>query len=385
MFQRNLKLPKNQSFFLFGARQTGKSTLLMERLDPKTAFTIDLLDPEQEDLYNRKPAELEHRLAAMPKRPAWVIIDEVQKAPRLLNVVHRQIESSGQKFALTGSSARKLKRGAANLLAGRAIIKHLHPITHREAGDAFDLDLAMAFGTLPKIFSMEAGDRVAFLRSYALTYLKEEIAAEQILRRLDPFRNFLEIAAQANGTLLNYSNIARDVGVDYKTVQSYFKVLEDTLIGFELPPFHESIRKRQTQHPKFYFFDTGVKRALERTLDLPLTPRTYGYGNAFEHFLIAEIRRLADYAGHDWRYSYLRTAQGVEIDLIIDRPGESRVYLEIKSATQVDDSDCAALAKMQSDSKRPVTAIVASLSPVPKRIGKVLCLPWKQALEELGI
>jgi predicted AAA+ superfamily ATPase len=309
----------------------------------------------------------------------------VQKAPRLLNLVHRQIETAGQKFALTGSSARKLKRGAANLLAGRAIVKHLHPITHREAGDGFDLDAALAFGTLPKVFDLVGDERVAFLRSYALTYLKEEIAAEQILRRLEPFRNFLEIAAQANGTILNYSSIARDVGVDYKTVQSYFEVLEDTLVGFHLQPFHESLRKRQTQHPKFFFFDLGVKRALERTLDVTLSPRTYGYGNAFEHFLIAEIRRLADYAGKDWRFSYLRTVQDVEIDLIIDRPGEPRVFLEIKSASEVSKEYCANLARMQEDSKTPVIALLASRCPTAKKIGNVLCLPWQRVLEELGI
>ncbi len=385
MFHRTLKLPKNQSFFLFGARQTGKSTLLRERLDPKSTYSIDLLDPEQEDTFTRHPIELEHRLAVLPKKPNWVLIDEVQRVPRLLDIVHRQIESSGQKFALTGSSARKLRRGAANLLAGRAFLKYLHPLTHREVGEEFDLDRVLAFGSLPKIFGLNGDDRIDFLRSYSFTYLKEEIAAEQLLRRLDPFRSFLEIAAQSNGTILNYSNIARDVGVDYKTVKSYFEILEDTLIGFPLPAFHESLRKRQIQHPKFYFFDTGVKRALDRTLDVALSPRTYGYGNAFEHFLISEIRRLADYAGKDWRYSYLRTVQDVEIDLVIDRPGESRVFLEIKSATEITESDCANLAKLQLDSKSPVKAILASNSKVPKKIGKVLCLPWRDAIEEIGI
>jgi uncharacterized protein len=385
MFQRSLKLPKNQSFFLFGARQTGKSTLLKSRLDPKSLFAIDLLDPEQEDLFSRHPNELEQRLAALSKRPAWVLIDEVQRAPRLLDIVHREIEATGQKFALTGSSARKLKRGAANLLAGRALVKHLHPLTHREAGDSFDLDEALSFGTLPKVFDLKGDSRTGFLRSYTFTYLKEEIASEQILRRLEPFREFLEIAAQANGTILNYSNMARDVGVDYKTVQSYFEILEDTLVGFALPAFHESLRKRQAQHPKFYFFDTGVKRALDRTLDVPLKPNTYGYGNAFEHFLIAEIRRLADYANKDWQFSYLRTVQGVEIDLIIDRPGERRVFLEIKSGTEMRESDCANLAKLQADSKQPVLAILASRAKASKKIGGVLCLPWRQALEEIGL
>lgn len=385
MFQRSLKLPKNQSFFLFGARQTGKSTLLKTRLDSKSVFAIDLLDPEQEDLFSRHPKELEHRLAALSKRPAWVLIDEVQRAPRLLDIVHREIEATGQKFALTGSSARKLKRGAANLLAGRALVKHLHPLTHRETGGSFDLDEALSFGTLPKVFGLGGESRTGFLRSYTFTYLKEEIASEQILRRLEPFREFLEIAAQANGTILNYSHMARDVGVDYKTVQSYFEILEDTLIGFPLPAFHESLRKRQAQHPKFYFFDTGVKRALDRTLDTPLKPSTYGYGNAFEHFLIAEIRRLADYAGKDWRYSYLRTVQGVEIDLILDRPGETRVFMEIKSGTEIRESDCVNLAKLQADSKQPVWAILATRAKSAKKIGKVLCLPWRQALEEIGL
>lgn len=324
-------------------------------------------------------------LAALSKRPAWVLIDEVQRAPRLLDIVHREIEATGQKFALTGSSARKFKRGAANLLAGRALVKHLHPLTHREAGDSFDLDEALSFGTLPKVFGLEGESRTGFLRSYTFTYLKEEIASEQILRRLEPFREFLEISAQANGTILNYSNMARDVGVDYKTVQSYFEILEDTLIGFPLPAFHESLRKRQAQHPKFYFFDTGVKRALDRTLDVPLKPGTYGYGNAFEHFLIAEIRRLADYAGKDWRYSYLRTVQGVEIDLILDRPGESRVFMEIKSGTEIRESDCMNLAKLQADSAQPVLAILASRAKSAKKIGRVLCLPWRQALEEIGL
>jgi predicted AAA+ superfamily ATPase len=385
MFPRSLGLPKNQSFFLFGARQTGKSTLLGQRLDPETSYVIDLLDPEQEDTFARNPGELEHRLDSLPKRPAWVLIDEIQRAPRLLDLVHRQIENHKQKFAVTGSSARKLKRGAANLLAGRAIVKNLHPITYREAGKAFDLDQALAFGTLPKIFELEKEERIAVLRAYALTYLKEEIAAEQLLRKLDPFRNFLEVAAQANGTILNYSNISRDVGVDHKTVQSYFEILEDTLIGFSLPAFHESLRKRQARHPKFYFFDLGVKRALERTLDLPLTPRTYGYGNAFEHFLISEIRRIADYAGKDWRYSYLRTVNDVEIDLVIDRPGEPRVFMEIKSATEVRETDCTNLAKLQAESKKPVTSILAFHGKGAKKIGKVLCLPWRQAIEEIGI
>lgn len=193
------------------------------------------------------------------------------------------------------------------------------------------------------------------------------------------------MTARLNGTILNYSNIARDVGVDYKTVQSYYSVLEDTLMGFLVPPFHESLRKQQAMHPKFYFFDLGVKRALEHILDQPMNARTYGFGNAFEHFYLAELRRLMDYAGKEWKLSCLRTNHGVEIDLILDRPGKGRVFLEIKSATSVDERDVAHLARFQADSKKPVEALLVSRCPTPKKIGKVLCLPWERSFEELGV
>lgn len=385
MFQRLLKLSEKQSFFLFGARQTGKSTLLRDHFKGKNILYFDLLDSEIEDAFLRNPSELEYRILAQKKKPDWIVLDEVQRIPRLLDIVHRLIETKKYHFALTGSNARKLRRGAANLLAGRAIVHHLHPLTHRELGKKFKLDEVLAYGALPPIFALSPTEKISLLRSYSLIYLKEEIAAEQILRRLDPFRNFLEIAAQLNGTIHNHSNIARDVGVDYKTVQSYYDVLVDTHIGFHLPAFHESLRKQQTQHPKFYFFDLGVKRALERILDQPLSPKTYGYGNAFEHFFIAEIRRLAEYAGKDWRFSYLRTNHGVEIDLIIDRPGLPRVYLEIKSTMAINESDTVSLEKILADVKKPVLVILASKCPTEKKIGKVLCLPWQRALEEMGI
>ena len=162
-----------------------------------------------------------------------------------------------------------------------------------ELGDAFDLADALRWGTLPQIYALDAADdKRAYLRAYALTYLKEEIVAEQIVRRLDPFRQFLEVAAQANGTIVNYANIARDVRADPKTVISYFSILEDTLVGFLLPAFQRSIRKQQRANPKFYYFDTGIKRALERTLEVPLRSGTYEYGKAFEHFLVTQIVHL---------------------------------------------------------------------------------------------
>ena len=212
-----------------------------------------------------------------------------------------------------------------NLLVGRAFVYNLFPLTVPELEDAFDLEDALRWGTLPGIYALEGNeDKQSYLRAYALTYLKEEIVAEQIVRRLDPFRQFLEVAAQANGTIINYANIARDVGADPKTVISYFSILEDTLVGFLLPAFHRSVRKQQRTNPKFYFFDTGVKRSLDRTLNVPLNARTYEYGKAFEHFVITQIAHLSRYRYPDWRLSYLQTGAGAEIDLLIDRPGASQ-------------------------------------------------------------
>ena len=346
MFTRLLKLPAAQSFFLFGPRGTGKSTLLRQGLPAGSAETYDLLDPVEEDLFNRDPLELERRVAALPAQTKWVVIDEIQKAPRLLDLVHRLIEKTSLRFALTGSSPRKLKRGVSNLLAGRAFVRHLYPLTHRELGPRFDLLHALRWGTLPKVYQLATDEeRADFLRAYSLTYLKEEIAAEQIVRKINPFRGFLEVAAQSNGQILNYAKIAQDVGVDPHTVQTYFGILEDTLVGFRLPAFHRSIRKRQQSHPKFYLFDTGIKRALERAFHQSLVPRTTAFGNAFEHFLILEIARLNDYYQNDYSLSYLRTKDDAEVDLILERPGAPLLLIEIKSTARVTERDVAALAR----------------------------------------
>lgn len=315
----------------------------------------------------------------------WVVIDEIQKAPRLLDVVHQMMETSGRRFALTGSSARKLKRGASNLLAGRAFVYSLFPLTAPELGEAFSLKDVLNWGTLPSLYRWaSAGDKTEYLRTYALTYLKEEIVAEQLVRNLTPFRNFLEIAAQCNGQVLNYSKISTEIGADVKTVQSYFSILEDTLVGFFLPAFHLSVRKRQRSHPKFYLFDPGLKRTLERTLDQPLTPQSYAYGFAFEHWVILEIVRRSHYARKDWTFSYLQTTDGGEIDLVIDRPGAPRALIEIKSTPHLSERTVKTLERFQPDFPRS-EAFCLSLDPHPKKIGHINCLPWEQGLQELGL
>ena len=369
-----------RSFLLFGARGTGKSTFLRTHFSDKNVLWIDLLDPEQEDLYARHPEELAQQLLAMTAPPEWVVVDEVQKVPRLLDVVHAEIERGKVKFALTGSSARKLKRQHTNLLAGRASVYNLFPFTAGELGEAFDLDSALRFGTLPGLQACASDqEKNDMLRAYALTYLKEEVWAEHLVRTLDPFRRFLEIAAQANGEIVNYTNIARDCGADVKTVQSYFQIMEDTLVGFLLEPFHGSVRKRQAQSPKFYLFDPGVKRALTRMLTVDLRPGTYDYGRAFEHFIVVEAMRRSAYRKNDFSFSYLRTKDGAEVDLIVERPGKVPVLVEIKSGDHVDERDTRGLERFLADMPGAI-GMCLSRDPVPKLIGKVRALPWQMGL-----
>jgi len=385
VFPRLLAPNQRHSFFLFGARGTGKTTWLRNAFRPDQSLYVDLLDPEEADRYLRNPGRLESRIATLPDSVEWVLLDEVQRVPRLLDVIQRLIETGPRRFALTGSSGRKLRRGAANLLAGRAFVFDLFPLTAPEVGDAFDLDKALSWGMLPRIHALgHAADRQEYLRAYARTYLQEEIVAEQIVRKLNPFRHFLEVAAQTNGTIVNFTSIARDVGAEPRTVISYFSILEDTLIGFLLPPFHRSIRKQQRANPKFYFFDPGVKRALERTLTIPIRPGTYDYGCAFEHFVVTQIHHLSRYLCPDWRLSYLRTGAGAEMDLVIERPGKPTALIEIKSTDRVRERDARALARFTGDFPDPL-ALLISRDPERLRIGSVLALPWREALRELGL
>jgi len=385
MIERHLKISESRSFFLFGARGTGKSTFLRQWAKDRQVLWLDLLSPEVEDRYARHPQLLSEQLDAASPVPAWVVIDEIQKVPRLLDVVHGEIEKRSIRFALTGSSARKLKRGSVNLLAGRAFVYNLFPFTQVELGDRFDLLSALSYGTLPGHLDLtDPDDKADFLRAYSLTYLKEEIWAEQFIRKLDPFRAFLEVAGQCNGELINYTNIARDVGVDIKTIQSYFQILEDTLVGYILEPYHRSVRKRQVQAPRFYFFDNGVSRALANTLNVPLQANTYAYGRAFEHFVVTESIRRNHYLRRDFKFTHLRTKDGAEVDLVIERPGAPTVLVEIKSSVSVDERSIRALRRFLADLPN-TEGLCLSLDPIEKKIGEVRLVPWLQGLEDIGL
>ncbi|MEI8348419.1 MAG: AAA family ATPase, partial [Pseudomonadota bacterium] len=285
MIHRLVKPLKSRSFFLFGARGTGKTTFVHQQFlrdcPSNKLLTLDLLDYSTYEKFRKHPELLEE---INFNKLEWVLIDEVQRIPALLNHIHRICEKKIKtKFILTGSSSRKLKREGANLLAGRAFYQSLFPFTSFELAANFNLEKSLNFGLLPEVFNFQSQDEIiAYLQTYVRIYIKEEILVEQLVRKIDPFRNFLEITAQMNAAPLNFSKIAKEIGVDTKTVQEYFSILVDTWLGIYLPSYHKSVRKSQVVAPKFYLFDPGVKRGLEGTLKQELTLNSFAYGHAFE-------------------------------------------------------------------------------------------------------
>ena len=383
MIQRIPRLSTRNSFFLFGARGTGKSTLIEQKYRFRKTLWIDLLLYEEEEKFSHNPDELIFILNKAKYQR--VVIDEIQKVPKLLDVIQKAMrEKPNIQFIMIGSSARKLKRGSGNLLAGRAFQYYLFPFSVFELDEISDFNQILEFGTLPEGFQKRSKrDKREFLRSYVQTYLKEEIVSEQIIRKLNPFRNFLQVAAQQNGQIISYSKISQDIGVDDKTVKNYFSILEDTLLGFFLPCYHKSVRKQQRQAPKFYFFDTGVKRALDKQLESPLAKNTYAYGNAFEHRVLLECFYLNEYLRKNFSFYYLRTKDHNEIDLIIERPGKTDILVEIKSAQQIQKRHTGRLSHFKKDWPTPCKAQIWSQEKTSKVIEKVECLFWKKALQSV--
>ena len=331
MYPRLLTLPQ-RSFFLFGPRGTGKSVWLQQVLD-QAALRIDLLKSGEYLRYKRDPGLLAREVAALEDRNAWVVIDEVQKLPELLDEVHALLFDSGNdcRFALSGSGARKLRRSRANMLAGRALSKKMFPLSMLETGADFSLHDALRYGQLPlSVTTAAEGDKIEFLDAYVETYLKEEIQQEALTRNLDSFYRFLTVAALVNGQRLNISNIAREVGVARSTVQGYFNILEDTLLGWYLPAYRNKVKVKEVAHVKFYLFDCGVQRALAGLhRDEPSALET---GTLFETFILNEFRALNAWGSHGAQFYYWRTESGTEVDLIWKR-GKQAVGFEIKSST----------------------------------------------------
>lgn len=380
MIQRISNILDSHSFFLFGPRGVGKTTFLEFWSKSRSTFYIDLLDPQTYQRYFLKPQLLISDWEAI--NSDWIIVDEIQKNPNLLDVIQKQMKTKKPLFALTGSSARKLRRGAANLLGGRAFEFHLHPLTHVELGSQFNLLDSLKWGTLPYISEMTDANKVRSLYSYVSTYLKEEILVEQIVRKIEPFQRFLEVAAQMNGKILNYAKIARDAGVEERSIARYFQILDDTLVGFHLYPFDQSIRKQQSKKAKFYFFDTGVTRTLQNKVTFELKEQSKDFGDYFEQFILLEFFRLNEYYEKHFEFSYFRSKDDLEIDLIIKRPGQSEILIEIKSKDYFDADDSKGLRAIEKEFKKPELYVLSNCQTV-SFFEKVHYMPWNLGIKKI--
>ncbi len=381
MITRELRLPRDRSCLLFGPRQSGKSTFIRASLPPES-WSVDLLEQATYLRLAKEPGrfrrECEQQIAA---GTTTILVDEVQKLPALLDEVHALIESTGARFLLTGSSARKLKRGGANLLAGRASIRRLHPLTIGEIGADFDLERVLRFGSLPAVVTGSDETAVELLSSYAETYLREEIQNEGVVRNLGSFARFLDIAAAQDGQILNAESIARDTAISGRTVRDHFQILEDTLIGMRLEAWRKSPRARLVAHSRFYLFDPGVTNALCRRLHAPLDAVTRGH--LFEQWVVNEARRCIDYRFPETRLFYWRTNHGAEVDLLFERHGALRLAVEIKSRRTVVGADLAGMRSFHEAHPEVPLAVVATV-PEPYRLDEVEVLPYAQFFRELG-
>lgn len=362
-----------ETCFLWGPRQTGKSTLLKE-LFPGSPY-YDLLLSDEFERLNRRPAILrEELLAAPPRRGVPVIVDEVQKIPALLDEVHWLMTRQGMAFILCGSSARKLKRGGGNLLGGRALRYELFPLVFKEIPD-FDLLRGLNHGLLPRHYLAPEPERL--LRSYVGDYLREEIAAEALTRRIPAFGRFLEAAAFSNGEIVNYQNIAGECGVSPPTVKEYFQILVDTLVARFLPAYRKCPKRRVIQSPRFYFFDVGLANILLQRGRIAY--RSEAFGKAFEHFIFQELTAHSHYSGLQYPLAYWRTASQLEVDFIL---GDHQVAVEVKATERAEPRHLRGLHAFREE-YRVKKAILVSLDARPRLLEGVHILPWRIFLEQL--
>ena len=367
---RILDLPlllDKKSHFLLGPRQTGKTFLIQNTL--KEAKVYDLLDTSIFLALSRNPSRIAQELTPQDH---LIVIDEIQRLPELLNEVHRLIESRRIRFLMTGSSARKLRRGGINLLGGRARTKHLHPLTRRELGERFALTRALQRGLLPSIYFSD--DPAADLESYTGLYLQQEVVAEGAIRNIPAFSRFLKIASLCNGTIVNFTKVSNDAQVARTTVYEYFEILKDTLILHELPAWRKSKKRKPLASSKYYFFDVGIVATLQGRVFRPGTPE---YGEGFETYLFHELMCYRDYIRQE-PLSYWRSSSGFEVDFIIG----DHTAVEVKAKENISPHDIKALQAI-AEEKILKRYLCVSLEPRMRRIGVVTILPYEEFLDNL--
>ena len=362
---------EHESAFLWGARQTGKSTLL-KALFPD-ALSFDLLRGDIYERFQRNPSLLREILETTDPL-TLVIIDEIQRIPGLLNEIHWLIVNKQFRFILSGSSARKIIRSGGNLLGGRAIRYELYPLSWSEI-PGFDLLRGLNNGLLPRFYQSSNAGKL--LSAYIGNYLKDEIAGEARIRNMTSFSRFLEIAAFSNGELVNYTNIASDCGISSPTVKEYFHILEDALIGRFLPSFQKKPKRRVILAPKFYFFDVGIANFLLKRGRIEMGSESFG--KAFEHFIYQEIYAHRSYSDLNYNLSYWRTASQLEVDFVL---GDHEVAVEVKSTSMANPRQMQGLMRF-AEEYTVKKMILVSNDPYPRKLGNVLALPWKVFLEKL--
>jgi uncharacterized protein len=368
--QRILDLPvllEKRSHFLLGPRQTGKTFLIRHTLPGVRVY--DLLDTSVYLALSHSPRRIAQEVTPQDR---VVVIDEIQRLPDLLNEVHRLIEERGVHFLLTGSSARKLRRGGVNLLGGRARTKYLHPLTYRELGERFDLLRAVERGLLPSVYFSD--DPRADLQAYAGSYLQQEIVAEGATRNVPAFSRFLKVAALCNGSIVNFTKVANDAQVARTTVYEYFEILKDTLVLYELPAWRKSKKRKPLASSKYYLFDVGVVSALQGRDFRPGTPE---FGEAFETYLIHELLSYSDYVSGE-SLSYWRSTSGFEVDFIIG----DHTAVEVKAKENLSPHDVKPLL-MLAEEKKLKRYLCVSLEPRRRKFDTLTILPWRDFLEAL--
>ncbi len=380
MISRRLELPRS-SAFLFGPRMTGKSTWLRHHCPAPDWLWIDLLQESNFQLYLSDPSRLRREVLALKPAARGVVIDEVQRVPALLNEAQALIEERGTRFLLSGSSARKLRRGGANLLAGRAAELRLFPLTSLEAGTAFRLEDALKFGLLPKVHLSDEAEKRRILRTYVSTYLREEVQAEGLVRNLPSFSKFLSLAAEAVGQEVNFSEISRETTVRSKTIREYFSVLEDTWLGYLLPPWERSVRKGLAGSPKFYLFDNGVANALRESLTGPLAPESRGA--LFEQWVLNEIRAELSYQEFEGSFYFWRVRGGCEVDLLLARGSKPIAAIEIKHTSNPGPRHLTGLRSIAEEYPRLPRFLVCTVARPALADGVRVC-GYAQFLDELG-